>query len=93
MSGSAVKGHDLPKRRRHLNAKTDNFVPLVVPVLSASSGSNSSETSTPHDRAKGRTGPTKVVRINRLRDLPEKLEEFTDDLEDTEVHATRTHFS
>ena len=30
---------------------------------------------------------------DRLRDLPEWLEEFTDNLEDTEVHALRAHFS
>ena len=30
---------------------------------------------------------------DRSRDLPEWLEEFTEDLEDTEFHAPRTHFS
>ena len=29
----------------------------------------------------------KEAAVNRLRDLPEWLEEFTDNLEDTEVHA------
>ena len=46
MSGSAVKSHGWPKGWRQLNAKTDNFVHLVVPGLSTNSGSISSSTST-----------------------------------------------
>ena len=39
----------LTKEVRTIECNTDNFVPLVVPGLSTSSGSNSSETSTPQD--------------------------------------------
>ena len=92
--------------------KTRNFVPLVVPVLSANSGSNSSSTSTLQDlsstspaqeRSDGLAQETEADHSQnhltqkkrngnrdsdgRLRDLPEWLEEFTDDPEDTEVHA------
>ena len=94
-------------------AKTDNFVPLVVPGLSTSSGCNSSSTSTLQDLSStsppknevtdwphegGADHPQKTQNKNKkrddsrdaddpLRDLPEWLEQFTDDLEDTEVHA------
>ena len=60
-------------------------------------------------RTRWRTSPTNVVRVtlwnpkqkiddsrasdNRLRDLLEWLEVFTDNLKDTELHAPRTHFS
>ena len=93
--------------------QADNFVPLVVPGSSTSSGSNSSSASTLQDLSS--TSPAeersdelaprewygshpKTQNKNkkrdgnrdsdeRLRDLPEWLEEFTDDLEDTELHA------
>ena len=42
MSGQAVKNHDWPNRRRNSMCKTDNFVPLVVPGLSSSSGCSTS---------------------------------------------------
>ena len=83
--------------------KTDNFVPLVVLRLSANSGSNSSSTSTLQDlsstspaqeRSDGlapgnwcETPPKKRDSDDRLRHLAEWLNEFTDDLEDTEVPA------
>ena len=93
--------------------QADNFVPLVVPGSSTSSGSNSSSTSTLQDLSS--TSPAqewsdelaprewcgshpKTQNKNkkrdgnrdsdeRLRDLPEWLEEFKDNLEDTELHA------
>ena len=104
----------LTKEGKTIVCKTDNFVPLVVPGFSTSSGSNSSSTSTSQDfvnksssRANWRTKPheggpnqpkkkTRTINkkrddsrdaVDRLRDLPEWLEEFTDNLEDTEVHA------
>ena len=75
--------------------KTDNFVPVVVPGLSNSSGNNSSETSTPHDLsstspAQERSDETSEPlpkKRDRNRDSDDWLEEFTDDLEDTELHA------
>ena len=39
----------LTKEEKTIICKTDNFVPLVVPRLSANSGSNSSSTSIPQD--------------------------------------------
>ena len=102
-----------PRKGRQSYAKRDNFVPLVVPGSSTSSGSNSSSTSTLQDLSS--TSPAqersdelaprewcgshpKTQNKNkkrdgnrdsdeRLRDLPEWLEEFTDNLEDTELHA------
>ena len=103
----------LTKEEKTIVCKTDNFVPLVVPGLSTSSGSNSSSTSTSQDlsltspaqersdglaprewcgspfknpeQKKKRDGSRDAD--DRLRDLPEWLEEFTDNLEDTELHA------
>ena len=98
----------LTKEGKTIVCKTDTFVGLVVPGLFTSSGSNSSSTPGIVNKispwAKWRTSPTKVVRIilkrsqsrdadDRLRDLPEWLEEFTDNLEDTEVPAPAHNFS
>ena len=109
MSGSAVKNHGWP--RKTITCKTDNFVPLAVPVLSTTSGSNSSSTSTSQDLS---TGPAQErsdgrASVNwcdpstqnknkkmddrrdaddRLRDLPDWLEEFTDNLQTTELPAS-----
>ena len=96
----------LTKQVKSIICKTDNFVPLVVPRLSTSSGSNSSSTSPLQDlsstspsqmRSDGLApgdwcgSPSKTQNKNKKRDgnrdLPEWLEEFTDNLEDTEVHA------
>ena len=41
MSGSAVKSRDWPNNEKSITCKTDNFAPLVVPGLSANSGSSS----------------------------------------------------
>ena len=72
--------------------KTDNFV-------STSSGSNSSSTSTWQDLSSTSPAQERSDGLaarkrddnrdsdDRLRDLPAWLEEFTDNLEDTEVHA------
>ena len=49
MGGSAVKNTRLTKEGKTIICKTDNFVPLVVPGLSTSSGINSSSTSTVQD--------------------------------------------
>ena len=72
----------LPKEGKTIVCKTDNFVPLFVPGLSTSSGSNSSSTLALQDlsstrsssRAKWRTCPTKVVRVT-LRNPKEKEKE------------------
>ena len=96
----------LTKQGKTFKCKTDNFVPLVVPRLSTSSGNNSSSTSPLQDlsstspsqmRSDGLApgdwcgSPSKTQNKNKKRDgnrdLPEWLEEFTDNLEDTEVHA------
>ena len=90
-----------------MKCKTDNFVPLVVPGLSSSSGTSSSSTSLPQDSSRTFSSPatersdepapgnwreTNPITQNqnkrngnrdsddRLRDLPEWLEEFTDNL-------------
>ena len=117
MSGSAVKKPRLTKEGNTIKCKTDNIVPLVVPGLSTSSGSNSSSTSTLEDLSP--TSPaqersdglapedwcgslTKNQKQNkkrdgnrdsddRLRDLPEWLEEFTD--RGHRSACTRTNFS
>ena len=93
---------------------TDNFVPLVVPGLTTSSGSNPSSTSTSQDlssttpaqeRSDGPAprewcadhpqNPEQKKRdgsrdsYDRFRDLPEWLEAFTDNLEDTEFSGLR----
>ena len=80
---------------RKLQCKTENFVP-VVPRLSSSSIASSSYTSvtagfikfffepSPDQKKKDNKGTTG----NRLRDFPEWLQEFTDNLEDTEVPAS-----
>ena len=103
------------KEKKAIFCKTVNFVPLVVPGLSTSSGSNSSSTSTLQDLSS--TSPAqersdglapcgspsitenKIKKRDgnrdsddRFRDLPAWWEEFTDNLEDTRVHA-QTHFS
>ena len=75
-------------------------MPLVVPGLSTSSGSNSSSTSTSQDlltrpaQERGQMQQKKKRKMDDirdaddlLRDFPEWLEGFTDNLEDTEVHA------
>ena len=103
----------LIKEGKTLVCKTDNFVPLVVPGLSTSSGSNSSSTSTSQDLsttspAQERSdelaprefcgAPSKTQNKikkrddsrdadDRLQDDLEWLEEFTENLEDTEVLA------
>ena len=102
MGGSAVKNTRLTKEGKTIICKTDNFVPLVVPGLSTSSGINSSSTSTVQDfvfnifhwcgspsktQNKNKKRDGNLYSHDSLRDLPEWLEEFTDNLEDTEVHA------
>ena len=93
--------------------KTDNFVPLVVPGLSTSSGSNSSTTSTSQDlsstspaqersdelaprrwcgspsetRSKNKKRDGNQDLDNRLWDLLEWLEEFTDNPDNAELRA------
>ena len=49
MSGSAVKKPRLTKDGKEIICKTDNFVSLVVPGLSSSSGTSSSSTSASRD--------------------------------------------
>ena len=93
----------LTKEGKTILCKTDNFVPLVVPGLSTISGSNSSPTSTSHDLSISPTKVVRITlkktqiknkktddnrdSDDRLRDLPECLEEFIENQEDTEVHA------
>ena len=83
---------------------TENFVPTVVPGISRCSSSSSaskSSTSLPQDTsddtssspAQTRSDSTSIPASgNRLRDLPEWLEEFTEHLEDEGVFSTKgTH--
>ena len=93
----------LTKEGKTIVCKTDNFAPLVVPGLSTSSGSNlstipaqeRSDGPAPRDwcgSLKKTKFKNKKTDGNRdsddlFRDLPEWLEEFTDNLEDTELHA------
>ena len=104
----------LTKEVRTTACKTDNFVTLVVPGLSTSSGSNSFRPKHRHRRIcrqqiqlksevtncsheggadQHQKPKTKLDRDDsrdaddRLRDLPEWLEEFTGNPEDTEVRA------
>ena len=121
----------LTKDVKSIICKTDNFVPLVVPGLSANSGGVSSFTSPPQDSSRreveiatrnsersassSSSGPvsersdemapgtrcdhSKTQNKNKKRDvkensdnpvadLPEWLEEFKEDLVDTELHAS-----
>ena len=108
----------LNKEEKTIVCKTDNFVLLVVPGLSTSSGSNSSSTSKSHDLsttspAQERSdelaprewcgSPSETQNKNknrdgnrdaddRLRDLHELLEEFTESRGQRSAR-TRTHFS
>ena len=101
------------KQRKNIACKTENFLPLVVPGLSSSSGTSASSTSTSQDlsssspAAERRDEPapgnssetnTRIENLNkerndnrdsdhRLRDLPEWLEEFTDNQDDTQLLA------
>ena len=104
----------LTKQGKKHSCKTEDFVPLVVPGLSSSSGASLSSTSPPQDSSRTSSSPAEVrsddearrsrrdppkaqikkkrgttmrQRKNRLRDLAEWLEEFTDNLEDTEMPA------
>ena len=70
--------------------KTENVVPLVVPGLSSISGASSSSTSPPQDSSSTCSSPAtqrsdKQATADRLRDLPEWLKEFTENLEDAET--------
>ena len=83
----------LTKAGKTIVCKTYNFVPLVVPALSTSSGSNSSSTSASQDLStmpaqnKNKKRDDSRDADDRLRVLPEWLEEFTDNLEVSEVQA------
>ena len=108
----------LTKQGKKILCRTDNFVPFVIPGVSASSGSSSSSTSPVQklpssssmtersgEQAPGNWRETHQTTKNqnkkkddnrdsdeRLRHLPEWLEECADNLEDRDVDA-RTHFS
>ena len=99
------------KEEKTIKCKTDNFVPLVVPGLFASSGSNSFSTATlqdlsstsPAQERSDELAPGNLIHQknsnknkksdghrdsdDRLRDLREWSEEFTENHEDTEVPA------
>ena len=111
----------LTQNGKSLSARTDNFVPLVVPGFSTNSGSSSSSTTLPRESLGPRAlqnsgnrvasssssesvsersdelatrrleqeslGSDKKVANDPLADLPFWLEDFTDNLEPTEVHA------
>ena len=72
---------------------TENFVPVVVPRLSSSSsGYSRSSTGKPKrssqiQKTKSEKKGNSQATSSRLRDLREWLEEFTDNLEDTEMPA------
>ena len=74
---------------------TENVVLVVVPGWSPSSGASSTSTSLPQDSSSISPSPARLRREDtchqatrdRLRDLPDWLEEFTDNLEDAEVPA------
>ena len=65
MSGSAVKNHSLPRLGKNIKCKSDNFVPLVVPGVSSSSGTSSSSTSIPQDSPSTSSSP-----VTERRDEP-----------------------
>ena len=103
----------LTKEEKTITCKIENNEPLVVPELSANSGSSTSSTSplrgqsstdqieeqrevTAFGNGSGQSTKTPKQKKNkehrsnaddRLRDLPEWLEPFTDNLEDTETLA------
>ena len=70
--------------------KAENVVPLFVPGLSSSSGTSSSSTSPPQDSSSTSPSP-ELQRSDEqapgdcCRELPQWLEEFTDNLEDTDT--------
>ena len=68
-------------KQRKKKVCTENFLPLVVPDIAGLVIVKSSRTAT------WRTCTRKVERDDRLRDLPEWLEEFTDNQEDTQMPA------
>ena len=72
---SGQKPHLTKDGKKNLR-KMENFVPVVVPGLSSNIGASSSS----DKDNKGAAGDS-------LRDLLEWLQEFTEDLEDTEVAA------
>ena len=89
----------LTKDGKDIICKTENFVPLVVFGLPSSSSTSSSSTSPPQGsssslnpsnsrRNQGAPGNwRKGAARTRLQDLPEWLEDFTENLEDAEVPA------
>ena len=83
--GQRSKPH-LTKQGKKILCKTENFVPLVVPGTSSTSGTSSSSTSLPQDSSSTSSSPTaihqKPQNKNRKRDT-----EFTENLEDTEMPA------
>ena len=83
----------LTKQGKTIVCKTENFVLMVVPELSSSSSTSftsqlRSEVTSSHQELFSRN-PARDSKDShdRLRDLPEWLEEFTDNLEDTELPA------
>ena len=110
-----VSGQEPPltKKRRKFMCKTDNFVPLVVPGVSSSTGTCSSSTSSLQDpssttdtersdeHAPGNWSQKYKKKRNGSRDsddrcaedLPEWLEEFTNNLEDIGNASASTRFS
>ena len=76
---------------KKIQYKNENFVPVVVPGLSSSSSSSSSSTSFPQDSSSSLNPPNsrrnEGAPGNSLQNLPEWLEDSTDNLEDSDVPA------
>ena len=82
MSGKKGQNPKLFKNKKNVLCKCDNFVPIVVPGLSSEAHRTSSaEDSAENTKESTLDHPetTKASR-HRLQDLPEWLQEFTDNL-------------
>ena len=95
-----VKKTHLIKHGRRIQCKTENYLPVVVPGLatgSSSSSTSTSPTSSPQDSVKSTSRPaskrsesvSELVLGDPLHDLPERLQEFTENLTDERVPIHR----
>ena len=92
MSGPVVEKPQLTRNGKIILCSTENFVPTVVPGLATGSSSSSASSSRNRSRdpakTKNQNEDNVEVSRNRLRDLPEWSEEFTESLEDKELPAS-----
>ena len=99
MSGPLVKNHSKPQNGKAILCSTENCVPIVVPGLAT--GSARAQVRVPHRYRRTRLMTPRQVQQpnasddtsvpasgNRLRNVPEWKEEFTENLEDKEVPAS-----